>query len=74
MKRRFAVGCGAPALGLISNMPSGPGVISDERIAEIAAIVPPAIGTFLLTARQSVAGTVQQQCFCRTNTIQIATA
>jgi len=52
-------------------MPSGPGVISDERIAEIAATVPPAIGTFLLTSRQSVAEIIEQQRFCRTNTIQI---
>ena len=67
----LAVQCGASALGLVSHMPSGPGVISDERIAEIAATVPPAIGTFLLTSRQRVADIVEQQRFCRTNTIQI---
>ena len=67
----LAIECGASALGLVSNMPSGPGVISDERIAEIAATVPPAIGTFLLTSRQRVAGIIEQQRFCRTNTIQI---
>jgi phosphoribosylanthranilate isomerase len=67
----LAVECGASALGLVSHMPSGPGVISDERIAEIAATVPPAIGTFLLTSRQNVADIVRQQRFCRTNTIQI---
>jgi len=67
----LAVDCGASALGLVSHMPSGPGVISDEQISEIAATVPPAIGTFLLTSRQSVADIVKQQHFCRTNTIQI---
>jgi len=67
----LAVECGASALGLVSHMPSGPGVISDERIAEITATVPPAIGTFLLTSRQNVADIVAQQRFCRTNTIQI---
>ena len=67
----LAIECGASALGLVSAMPSGPGVISDERIAEIAATVPPAIGTFLLTSRQSVADIIEQQRFCRTNTIQI---
>ena len=67
----LAIECGASALGLVSSMPSGPGVISHERIAEIAATVPPAIGTFLLTSRQRVAGIVEQQRFCRTNTIQI---
>ncbi len=67
----LAVDCGASALGLVSLMPSGPGVIGDELIAEIAARVPPGIGTFLLTSRQSVGAIVEQQRFCRTNTIQI---
>jgi phosphoribosylanthranilate isomerase len=67
----WAIECGASALGLVSHMPSGPGVISDELIAEIAATVPPAIGTFLLTSRQSVAEIIEQQRFCRTNTVQL---
>src|SRR5580704_17015103 len=67
----LAVECGASALGLVSHMPSGPGVIGDELIAKIAATVPPAIGTFLLTSRQRVAEIIEQQRFCRTNTIQI---
>jgi phosphoribosylanthranilate isomerase len=67
----LAVEYGASAVGMVSHMPSGPDVISDERIAEIAATVPPAIGTFLLTSRQNVADIVRQQRFCRTNTIQI---
>jgi phosphoribosylanthranilate isomerase len=67
----LAIDCGASALGLVSHMPSGPGVIGDKLIADIAATVPPAIGTFLLTSRQSVAGIMEQQRVCRTNTIQI---
>ena len=67
----MAVEAGASALGLVSHMPSGPGVIRDELVAEIAATIPPAIGIFLLTSRQSVDGIVAQQRFCRTNTIQI---
>ena len=67
----LAIACGASALGLVSYMPSGPGVISDEQIAEIAATVPPPIGTFLLTSRQSVSDIITQHCFCRTNSIQI---
>jgi phosphoribosylanthranilate isomerase len=67
----LAVEYGASALGLVSHMPSGPGVISDELIAEIAATVPPAIGTFLLTSRQRVREIVAQQRSCGTNTIQI---
>jgi phosphoribosylanthranilate isomerase len=67
----LAIDCGASALGLVSSMPSGPGVISDQLIAEIAATVPPPIGTFLLTSRTRVADIIEQQHFCRTNTIQI---
>ena len=67
----LVVEAGASALGFVSRMPSGPGVIADELIAEIAATVPPAIGTFLLTSRQSVNEIVAQQGFCRTNTIQV---
>jgi phosphoribosylanthranilate isomerase len=67
----LAIECGASALGLVSSMPSGPGVIADEQIAEIAATVPPPIGTFLLTSRQRVADIIEQQRLCQTNTIQI---
>jgi phosphoribosylanthranilate isomerase len=67
----LAVECGASALGLVSHMPSGPGVISDQQIAEIAATVPPPIGTFLLTSRQNVSDIIAQHHFCRTNCIQI---
>ena len=47
---RLAVELGASGLGWVSLMPSGPGVIDDDLIAEIAASVPPPIATFLLTA------------------------
>jgi len=67
----LAVECGASALGLVSQMPSGPGVISDQRIAQIAATVPPPIGTFLLTSRQNVSEIVAQHRVCRTNCIQL---
>jgi len=52
-------------------MPSGPGVISEEQIAEIVATVPPSIGTFLLTALQDAETIIAQQRRCRTNAIQI---
>ena len=67
----MAVDFGASALGLVSHMPSGPGVISHELIAEIAATVPPAIGTFLLTSRQQANEIIVQHHVCGTNTIQI---
>jgi len=52
-------------------MPSGPGVISEEQIAEIAARVPPPIASFLLTCEQDVEAIITQQRRCRTNTLQI---
>jgi len=68
---RLAIQYGAAALGLVSHMPSGPGVISEDQIAQIARQVPPPIGTFLLTSQQDAQGIIAQQRRCRTNTIQI---
>jgi phosphoribosylanthranilate isomerase len=68
---RLAVECGASAVGLVSEMPSGPGVISEELIAEIAARVPPPVATFLLTCRQDARSIVGQQRRCRVNTLQL---
>ena len=67
----LAIKYGASAVGLVSNMPSGPGVITDELIRKIAASVPPGISTFLLTCLQNATAIIAQQRFCRTNTIQI---
>ena len=58
---RLAVGYGADALGLVSSMPSGPGVIGDDLIAEIAATAPPGVATFLLTSRTDADAIVDQQ-------------
>jgi phosphoribosylanthranilate isomerase len=68
---RLAVAHGASALGLVSEMPSGPGVIPDELIREIAASVPPAVSSFLLTCKQDAAAIIAQQRQARVNTIQI---
>ena len=68
---RLAVRCGASAVGLVSAMPSGPGVIGEEEITRIAALVPPGIGSFLLTSAQDAASIIEQQRRCRTNTVQI---
>ncbi len=68
---RVAVECGASAVGLVSEMPSGPGVIEESLIAEIAARVPPPVATFLLTCRQDAASVIAQQRRCRVNTLQL---
>ena len=68
---RLAVAYGASALGLVSEMPGGPGVIPEELITRIAARVPPAVSTFLLTSHQDAGAIIAQQRACRTSTIQL---
>ena len=67
----LAIDHGASAVGLVSEMPSGPGPIADELIAEIAAAIPPGIGSFLLTCKQEPAAIIEQQNRLRVNTIQL---
>jgi len=67
----MAIGHGASAVGLVSAMPSGPGVIAESLIAEIAAKLPPAIGSFLLTCQTDPEKIIEQQKRLRVNTIQI---
>lgn len=66
-----AVAMGASAVGLVSAMPSGPGPIPDELIAEIAAAVPTAVATFLLTSRRDAASIAAQHRACRTTAVQL---
>jgi len=47
---KLAIDHGADALGLVGKMPSGPGIIGDALIKNIAQIAPPPIATFLLTS------------------------
>lgn len=68
---RLAIHHGANALGLVSAMPSGPGVIEEAAIAEIAASVPPGVATFLLTALAEAEAIIDQQRRCRTNVLQL---
>ncbi len=67
----LAIHAGVSALGLVSEMPSGPGVIPDDAIARIAAAVPPGVATFLLTSRRTARGVADQHRATRTSVIQI---
>lgn len=67
----MAIEHGASAIGLVSAMPSGPGPIPEDLIAEIAATVPPGVSAFLLTCQQDAAAIIDQQRRLRVNTIQI---
>jgi phosphoribosylanthranilate isomerase len=68
---QLAIQYGASALGLVSSMPSGPGVISEDLIAQIASTIPPSVSSFLLTSKQDAGSIIAQQRRCGTNTIQI---
>ena len=67
----MAIAHGAAAVGLVSAMPSGPGVIDEELIAEIARDLPPAIASFLLTCKTDPLKIIDQQRRLKVNTIQI---
>jgi phosphoribosylanthranilate isomerase len=67
----MAIGAGASAVGLVSAMPSGPGPIPEDLIAEIAATIPPGVSSFLLTCLQDAASIIDQQRRLGVNTIQI---
>jgi phosphoribosylanthranilate isomerase len=67
----LAIKHGADALGLVGNMPSGPGVIADELISQITKHVPPPIATFLLTSERKASDIIAHHQKVQTNTIQI---
>ena len=67
----MAIEAGASAVGLVSAMPSGPGPIPEDLIAEIAATSPPGVSSFLLTCLQDAASIIDQQRRLGVNTIQI---
>lgn len=52
-------------------MPSGPGVISESLIAEIARRIPPFVSSVLLISKRSSSEIIEQHRRCRTNAIQI---
>jgi phosphoribosylanthranilate isomerase len=68
---RLAVSLGAAALGLVSAMPSGPGVIAEATIAEVAAAIPPPTETFLLTALTRATAIAEQHARLNTTTLQL---
>jgi phosphoribosylanthranilate isomerase len=68
---RAAIRFGASALGLVSHMPSGPGVISDELIGEIAGTVPPPVATFLLSSLRHADAIAEQHARCNTSALQL---
>ncbi len=68
---QMAIAAGASALGLVSEMPSGPGVIEESVITSIVQSIPPGVATFLLTSKRNSAEIIAQQRRMRTNTLQL---
>ena len=68
---QLAIDYGADSLGLVSEMPSGPGVISEELIADISASIPPGLTSVLLTSKKTFLEIVNQHRRVRTNAIQL---
>lgn len=71
---KLAIQYGADALGLVAEMPSGPGTIRDELITEIIQTIPPPIASFLLTSRTDSQAIIQHQKLVNSNVIQIVDA
>lgn len=61
----------ADAIGLVSEMPSGPGVIDFNSIIKISEAVTGKIDTFLLTSKRSSQEIIEQLKSCKTSTVQI---
>lgn len=67
----LAVSMGADALGLVSDMPSGPGVIDDALVRAIAATIPPPVTPFLLTSRAEAQDIAEHARAVGVGTVQI---
>src|ERR1035437_1727910 len=68
---KLAIKYGADALGFVSAMPSGAGVIDEELIPQIVSTVPPPTATSLLTCRVKADDIISQILRCKTNTVQL---
>ena len=71
---KLAAAYGASALGLVGHMPSGPGVISNQKISEITKSVSPMVSTFLLTSETKAVAVIDHYKKVNTSTIQIVDA
>lgn len=67
----IALGAGADALGLVSAMPSGPGVIGDADITSIAHWVAGRAATVLLTSRITAEAIGRQLDGCQPTVLQL---
>ncbi len=61
---------GAHAVGLVADMPSGAGILGDDRLREVGPHVPPGVTAFLLTSEREIDEILRQQREARASTIQ----
>ena len=66
-----ALSFGAAAVGVVSEMPAGPGELPEAAIREIVDSVPSAVGTFLLTAATDADRLIEKAQTCGVNTLQL---
>ena len=68
---RIAVEAGADLLGLVGAMPSGPGPISDETVAEVSGWAPPGVASVLLSSETTADKLIAHVARCRPAVLQI---
>lgn len=71
---QLAIELGASALGLVGPMPSGPGIIDNSLIKQIAKNTSQDISTFLLTSETSAQNIIAHYKKVKTTTLQIVDA
>ena len=67
----LAIKYGSDILGLVGEMPSGPGIISDDEIFKISSFTPPGVDTFLLTQETTIEGILMHAHRTKTKSIQL---
>lgn len=66
-----AMSYGANALGLVSEMPSGPGVLSEDEIKNIIARMDPFVMPVLLTSKKTANDIFAQFEYCKPGALQL---
>ncbi|MCI4648780.1 phosphoribosylanthranilate isomerase [Phaeodactylibacter sp.] len=71
---QLAIRYGADALGLVGPMPSGPGTLTDDAIAQIVPAIPPPVASFLLTSETEADAIIAHHQKVHTTTLQLVDA
>lgn len=71
---QLAMRYGADALGLVGPMPSGPGTLKDDAIAQIVPAIPPPVASFLLTSETKADAIIAHHEKVHTTTLQLVDA